>query len=185
MEAEGLSFQEDGRTVGSEEVGRRLTDYIIQGQVMSLVMGLVDQEDGWDGPRYVKEHVYGIDFMEGSQLINELTAWDGPRQFELMSLKMPGEGETESQDQREARGIVEACLTRSFGFKLATGFIVKVMGDTLSSLWRKNVGSDDVPGTYAHWLRYAMVHWNQDELPPTVEFELYEPYKIGPLLRED
>lgn len=148
-------------------------------------MGLVDEGDGWDGPRYVKEHVYGIDFMEGSQLINELTAWNGPRQFELMSLKLPAEGEEESPDQKEAREIVEKCLTRSFGFKLATGFILKVMGDTLSSLWRKHEGSDDVPGTYAHWLRYGMAYWNQDELPPAVEFELSEPYKRGSLLRAD
>ena len=187
---EGMSFTEeekDGslRVVGGEELGRRLTDYIIQGQVMSLMMGLVDEEDGWDGPRYVKEHVYGIEFMEGSQLINELTAWNGPRQFDLMSLKLPAEGEEESQDQKEAREIVEKCLTRSFGFKLATGFILKVMGDTLSSLWRKHEGSDDVPGTYAHWLRYGMVYWNQDELPQAVEFELSEPYRRGSLLRAD
>ena len=26
-----------------------LTDYIIQGQVMSMVIGLVDNEDGWNG----------------------------------------------------------------------------------------------------------------------------------------
>lgn len=185
MEVDEASFEEDGRTVGSEEISWRLTDYIIQGQVMSLVMGLVDEEDAWDGPRYVKEHVYGIDFMEGSQLINELTAWDGTRQFELMSLELPREGEVESDDQKKAREIVEGCLTRSFGFKLATGFILKVMGDTLSSLWRRHVGSDDVPGTYAHWLRYATMYWNQDELPPTLEFEVTEPFKKGPLLREE
>jgi hypothetical protein len=40
-----------------------LTDYIIQGQVMSMVMGLVDDEDGWDGPEYVAKRVYAIEFI--------------------------------------------------------------------------------------------------------------------------
>lgn len=162
-----------------------LTDYIIQGQVMTMVMGLVEEEDGWDGPNYVAEHVYSIEFMVGAQLINELTKWDGQKAFNLMSLPLPKEDEVESTEQKQAREIVEACLQKSFGFKLAHGLILRVCGDTLGSLWRKHEGSDNVPGTYAHWLRYAMVHWNQDELPPTVEFELYEPYKSGPLLREE
>lgn len=184
MAAEGLSFQEEGRTVGSEEVGRRLTDYIIQGQVISLVMGLVDEEGGWDGPTYVKDHIFGIEFMVGSQLINELTSWDGQRQFELLSLHLTAEGSSETTDQKAAKGIVEECLGRSFGFKIATGFIVKVMGETLSSLWRKHEGSDDVPGTYAHWLRFGMVYWRQDSLPEPVQFEVREPFKRGGLLGE-
>lgn len=159
--------EEGGRNIGKEEVSRMLTDYIIQGQVMTLVMGLVDEEDGgWDGPEYVAKHVYAIEFMVGSQLINEMTAWDGRKAFHLMSLSLPKEGEVESAEQKEAREIVEACLQRSFGFKLAHGLILRVFGDTLGSLWRKHEGSDDVPGTYAHWLRYGSMHWNQDGIPP-------------------
>lgn len=184
MEDPGLTFEEDGRKFGSEEVGRMLTDYIIQGHVMTMVMGLIDEEDNWDGPKYVAEHVYGIEYMEGSQLINKFTAWDGKKAFELMSLKMPKEREEEGDEQKEARQIVEGCLKRSFGFKLAHGLILRVLGDTLGSLWRKNAGSDVVPGTYASWLRYGMVHWCQDVLPPTLEFKAIEPFKRGPLLRE-
>ncbi|KAI1505688.1 hypothetical protein F5X99DRAFT_367370 [Biscogniauxia marginata] len=168
-----------------EETRRELSDYIVQGQAMTMVMGLVDEDDGWDGPRYTAEHVYAIEYMVGSQLINEFTAWDGRRAFELMSLPLPGEGEAESADQGLAREIVEACLARSFGFKLATGLILKVIGETLSSLWRKHEGSDDVPGTYAHWLRHGTIYWTQDNLPPRLEFEVIEPFKRGPLLREN
>ena len=149
-----------------------LTDYIIQGQVMTMVMGLVDVEGDWDGPRYVAEHVYAIEYMEGSQLINEFTAWDGPKAFKLMSLPLPKKGEVESAEQKQAREIVEACLQRSFGFKLAHGLIIRVMGDTLGSLWRKHEGSDDVQGTYAHWLRHGTMYWSQDKIPPTLEFKV-------------
>jgi hypothetical protein len=161
-----------------------LTDYIIQGQVMNLVMRLIDTEDNWNGPEYVCKHVYAPEFMVGSQLINEMTAWDGNKAFHLLSLPMPKPGEVESEEQKEAKHIVEECLRRSFGFKLAHGIILRVYGNTLGSLWRKNDGSDVVPGTYASWLRHGMVYWCQDNLPKSVEFEIAEPYKRGPLLRE-
>ncbi|KAI1340953.1 hypothetical protein F5Y15DRAFT_378402 [Xylariaceae sp. FL0016] len=166
-----------------EDVQRELTDYIIQGQVMRLVMGLIDEEDGWDGPRYSAEHVYAIEYMEHGQLINEYTNWDGHEAFRLMSLPLPRDGEDESADQKRAREIVEACLSRSFSFKLAHGIIIKVLGETLGSLWRKHTGSDDVPGTYAHWLRQGMIFWNQDHVPENLKFEVIEPLKRGPLLR--
>ena len=179
------TIEEEGRIIEAEEVSRMITDYVIQGQVMTMVMGLVDEEDDWNGPKYVAEHVYGIEFMVGSQLINELTEWDGRKAFNLTSLSLPKEGEVESAEQKQAREIVEACLQKSFGFKLAHGLILRVYGDTLGSLWRKHEGSDNVPGTYAHWLRYGTMYWNQDEIPPTIDFKVTEPFKRGSLLREN
>ncbi|KAM4054513.1 capsular polysaccharide synthesis protein [Hirsutella rhossiliensis] len=185
MGGDGMAFEEDGKKYGPDEVSRILTDYIIQGQVMSLVMCLVDDEDGWDGPKYVAEHVYAIEFMVGSQLINDMTAWSGARQLELMSLPLPRDGEPASEDQQLARAVVESCLRRSFGFKLAHGLIVRVMGDTLGSLWRKHTGADNVAGTYGHWLRYGMVHWCPTHLSPRLEFTEIAPLKRGPLLRAE
>ncbi|KAF4997044.1 hypothetical protein F66182_16349 [Fusarium sp. NRRL 66182] len=171
------------KVLNSDDVSRLLTDYIIQGQVLTMVMGLIDEEDGWNGPQYVADHVYGIEFMEGSQLINEFTNWDGQKAFDLMSLPLPKPGEPESAQQKEAREIVEGCLQRSFGFKLAHGLILRVFKSTLGSLWRANPGSDDVPGTYAHWLRHATIYWNQDHIPPTLNFKVIPAFKNGPLLR--
>ncbi|EME47157.1 hypothetical protein DOTSEDRAFT_85718 [Dothistroma septosporum NZE10] len=182
--AAGFTFKEGDKVYGPEEVSKMLTDYIIQGQVMTLVMGLVDDEDGWNGPEYCAKHVYAIDYMKGSQFINELTVWDGPEAFRLMSLSLPREGEQESEDQGKARDIVESCLRESFGFKLAHGLIIRVLGQTLGSLWRKHEGSDNVPGTYAAWLRHGIVHWNQNDLPAKQEWEVIAPYKTGSLLRE-
>ncbi|KAJ8121068.1 hypothetical protein ONZ43_g2389 [Nemania bipapillata] len=184
MGSDTMTFTENGRVYSPDEVKYMLTDYIIQGQATKMVLGLVDDEDGWDGPKYCREHVYAIDFLVGSQLINELTSWNGPEQFRLMSLPLPKEEEEETADQKKAKEIIVNCLTRSFGFKLATGLILRVYGDTLSSLWRKHVGSDIVPGTYAHWLRHATANWNQKNIPPPLEFEVTEPIKRGPLLRE-
>ncbi|KAL1858585.1 hypothetical protein Plec18170_002785 [Paecilomyces lecythidis] len=174
---------EDGTVINAKDSAKILTDYIIQGQVMTMVMGLVDEEDGWDGPKYVSEHVYVIEFMEGSQLINSFTQWNGRKAFELMSLPLPEKSEEESAAQSKAREIVEACLQKSFGFKLAHGLILRVFKETLGSLWRDNEGSDNVPGTYAHWLRHATMYWNQDDVPPALKFKPMAPLKRGSLLR--
>ena len=91
-----FTIEEEGKYIGKEEVSKMLTDYIIQGQVMSMVMGLVDDEEGWNGPEYVAKHVYAIEFLVGSQLINEMTAWNGQKAFDLMSLSLPKEGDVEN-----------------------------------------------------------------------------------------
>ena len=169
----------------AEDVRISLTDYVIQAQVITMVMGLVDEEDNWNGPEYVAEHVYAIDYKVGSSLYNEMTAWSGTKQFELMSLPLPKDGEVESVEQKRASEIVEATLQKSFGFKLAQGMIVKVVGDTLGSLWRKHEGSDNIPGTYAYWLRHGTIYWNQDQVPPPLDFKVIEPFKRGRLLKGD
>jgi hypothetical protein len=182
MGGEFTITEDDGTFIGPAEVSRLLTDYIIQGQVASAVMGLLDPEDNWDGPAYCMKHFYAIDFMEGSQLINELTAWNGQKAFDLMSLSLPKDGEQESSQQKIAREIVEACLSRSFGFKLAHGLILRVNKLTLGSLWRDNPGSDIVPGTYAAWLRHGITYWNQNHVPGRVALSLIPPTKVGRLL---
>lgn len=169
------SFSENGRTYTAEEASALLTDYIIQGQALTKAMSSLDPRDGWNGPEYVAKHVYAIECIVGSQLINDLTSWDGSKAFALMSLPIPSSDEAESDEQKRARVIVESCLSRSFGFKLATGLILRVMGDTLSSLWRRHVGSDNVPNTYAHWLRYGTENWTQDEVPPPIKWKPRQP----------
>jgi hypothetical protein len=182
---DSFTIKEEGRTIGPEEVSRIIADYVVQAQAIGLVMGLVDQEDDWNGPKYVAEHVYSIGYLVGSQLIDDMTGWDGKKAFYLMSLSLPKEGEVEGEEQKQAREIVEACLQKSFGCKLTHGLILKIFGETLGSLWRKHVGSDDVPGTYAHWLRYGTMYWNPDAIPLPLDFKVFELLKRGPLLREE
>lgn len=179
---DGQEWEDEGRKYAGLETNQILSDYIIQGQAMKMVMGLVDLDDGWNGPEYTVNHVYAIEFMEGSQLINDLTKWNGVEAFRLMSLQLPANGASEDVDQANARNIVEQCLSRSFGFKLAHGLILRVLGETLGSLWRKHEGSDNIPGTYAHWLRYGMLYWTQLDLPPRVEYLKIEPMRVGSLI---
>ena len=70
---DSFTIEKEGRTIGPEEVSRILADYVVQAQAMDLVMGLVDEEGDWDGPKYVAEHVYSIEHLVGSQLIDDMT----------------------------------------------------------------------------------------------------------------
>ncbi|KAI4112557.1 MAG: hypothetical protein LQ345_006314 [Seirophora villosa] len=184
-DGEEATIDEAGQVkMGVEHMRRSLTDYIIQVQVTTMVLGLVDEEDGWHGPEYHSKRVYSIDFVEGGFLINDFTQWDGRKAFHLMSLPLPRAGEEEeSEEQQLARNIVEACLRRSFAVKLPHGLIEMVIGATLGSLWREHEGSDDVPGTYAHLLRHGTMYWNQDGIPPPVKYGVLEPIKRGSLLQ--
>jgi hypothetical protein len=60
--------------------------------------------------------------------------------------------------------------------------IQKVFGNTLGTFWRLHEGSDNVPGTYAHWVRYATEHWEQDALPSPIEIPIGDAFRSGPLL---
>lgn len=55
---------DDGTEINAEETGKRLSDYVIQGQAIKLFMGLVDEEGGWDGPKFVAEHIYAIEYLQ-------------------------------------------------------------------------------------------------------------------------
>ena len=69
----GVAYYRGGREIRTEKSNRIWTDYAIQMQVISLVMRLVGEEGGWDGQKYVAEHLYGIDSLVGSMLKRSLT----------------------------------------------------------------------------------------------------------------
>lgn len=101
-----------------------------------------------------------------------------------LSLSLSAHGEAASEDQRQAREIVEVCSGRSFGFKLAHVMILRVFRETLGSLCRKYEEPDDVVRTHTHWLRFGIIHWNQDVISPPVIFPPMKPIKKGLLLRD-
>ena len=38
--------------------GEEVVDYVIQTQTIAMVMGRVDNEDGWNGPENTAKHMY-------------------------------------------------------------------------------------------------------------------------------
>jgi len=141
---DSFTIEEEGGTIGPEEVSRILADYVVQAQAIDL-----STKRTVGTAQNTSRSTYNIEHLMGSQLIDDVTGWDEKKAFKLISLSLPKEGEMEGKEQKQAKEIVEACLQKSFGCKLAHGLILRMFGETLGSLWRKHVGSDDVPGTYA------------------------------------
>lgn len=169
-----------GKMVINDEA---MTDYAVQIQCMGAAQRWVDQEGGWDGPKYVREHCWLYSMMEGAFVIEQMTGWSGPWQFELLKQKIAKDGEEESEDKKLARNIVQSVVAGSWCLKLGHGFSAKLFGaDTLGMLWRKNEGSDCREGTYAGWLRWAETHCKQDKVLQRMEVPVYEATAKGKLL---
>jgi len=160
-----------------------MTDYAIQIQCMGSAQRWLDGDDGWDGPKYVREHCWLYSMMNGAYLHEQITNWSGRRQLDLLQQQLPKDGEAESEEQEFTREMVANSVANSWCLKLGHGFSSKLFGaDTLGMLWRKNVGSDCEEGTYAGWLRWAEVHCRQDEAPKPMDVPAYEPTMTGKLL---
>jgi hypothetical protein len=171
---------ENGTMVINDEA---MTDYAIQIQCMGSAERWLDDADGWDGPKYVREHCWLYSMMNGAFAHEQMTSWSGQRQFDLLKEKLPETVETETEDQTFARKMVENTMAKSWCLKLGHGFSAKLFGgDTLGMLWRKNTGSDCGEGTYAGWLRFAELHYRQDDAPKPMEIPVYEPTMKGKLL---
>ncbi|KAI4713784.1 hypothetical protein J4E89_001231 [Alternaria sp. Ai002NY15] len=160
-----------------------MTDYAIQIQCMGSAQGWVDEEDGWDGPKYVREKCWLLSMMDGAFAHEQMTGWSGQRQFDLLSLRLPKESEIETDDQALARRIVEKVVADSWCLKLGHGFSAKLFGgDTLGMLWRKHRGSDCANRTYAGWLRWAEVDYCRDSDVVPMKVPMYEPTRKAKLL---
>jgi hypothetical protein len=160
-----------------------MTDYAIQIQCMGSAQRWTDGEDGWDGPKYVREHCWLYSMIDGAFAHEQMTNWSGKWQWDLLKQKLPQESEGETEDQAFARKMVENTIANSWCLKLGHGFSAKLFGaDTLGMIWRKNEGSDCEEGTYAGWLRWGETHCRQDHAPAPLNVPSYEPTMQGKLV---
>ncbi|OAL49037.1 hypothetical protein IQ07DRAFT_588403 [Pyrenochaeta sp. DS3sAY3a] len=168
-----------GKMVINDEA---MTDYAAQIQCMGSAQAWVDDEDGWDGPKYVREKCWLQSMMTGAFAHEQMTSWSGIRQWELLNLEI-AKPEDENEGQRLARKIVHKLVAESWCLKLGHGFSAKLFGgDTLGMLWRKHDGSDCKEGTYAGWLRWAEVSVRPDVPIKPLEVPVFSPTMRGKLL---
>lgn len=163
-----------------------MTDYAIQIQCMGASQRWRDDEDGWNGPEYVRNHCWLYSMVDMAYAHEQITGWNSKRQHELFTTKLPGEalgGEREdTANQSLAREMIEACIGRSWCLKLAHGFSAKLFGaPTLGMLWRDNEGSDCAPGTYGEWLRWAEVNLTHESPPSPLIIPEYEASRVASL----
>ncbi|PSN75403.1 hypothetical protein BS50DRAFT_568065 [Corynespora cassiicola Philippines] len=158
----------------------RMTDYAIQIQAMGAAQRWVDDEEGWDGPKYVREKAWLLSMLDGAFVHEQMTSWSGQKQFDLLSMDLPAPGDEETAEQALARKVVEGVVGKSWCLKLSHGISAKLFGgDTLGMLWRKYDGSDNVDGTYGGWLRWAQVNRTRETPPEPMRIPVYEPTMRG------
>ncbi|KAF2021442.1 hypothetical protein BU24DRAFT_417095 [Aaosphaeria arxii CBS 175.79] len=164
---------EEGKMVIDDKV---MTDYAIQIQCMGSAQRWLDEDEGWDGPKYVREKCWLLSMIDAVYVHEQATSWNGKRCWDLLNQSLPEDGATESADQALARKIVEEMVADSWALKLGHGFAAKLFGgDTLGILWRKNDGSDCKEGTYAGWLRWAELNCQQEHPMKRMIVSSYEP----------
>ncbi|KAI1743879.1 capsular polysaccharide synthesis protein-domain-containing protein [Xylaria scruposa] len=142
----------------------KLVEYGLQMVCWTRVTMLEADKDGFSGVDYWPKNVLWIDcpkellrpwYEEGTQLP---IFSKGQEIFDLLSIKR--DGPKDSAQYKAAEKLVWTQLTESSMLKIGTisGMVEWV---SLGTLWKKHLGKDCEPGTFAELLRYIPLHFRQ------------------------
>ncbi|KAL1952870.1 hypothetical protein VTO42DRAFT_4075 [Malbranchea cinnamomea] len=143
-------------------------DYLAQCRCFDRLIRLIDPNDGFNGLQYWEEKICLFDAIPEMYSMQVRTAWNGIKQFELLSLKRDCDDvERDDEKYQLADLMVDEMLANSATMKLSHGN--GSMETTLAALWDdpKHHHKDVEPGTFAAYLRYASVHCEQTRGPMT------------------
>ena len=141
-------------------------DYLAQMFCLERIRHLRDPALNWDGPGFFSKHVLLYECVTEVYWAQQLTYWNGRKQFELLSRQR--DGANHDQDYREAEIFVSEILDTSSTMKLSHGLVTD-QREYLARIWdeSENVDADRLPGTFAAHLRWASIHFHQTrELTP-------------------
>lgn len=144
----------------------RFLDYLAQMFCLERLRHISDPGLNWDGPAYFARRVLLYECVSEVYWAQDLTHWDGRKQFNLLSRQR--EGAKQDGDYMEAEQFVEGILAMSSTMKLSHG-IVTDQREYLARIWdqAENTDSDMKSGTFAAHLRWASIHFKQTrELVP-------------------
>lgn len=155
---EQLSFED---TKESEEWDwRSLADYAGHFACFERLRKTIDPNTGFNGPEYYANNFWLAPAMQETYFFQNLTMWDGTKQFELLSAKR--EGVDKDETWQAADSFVNTSLANTAMMKVSHG-----PGGTplpwLANFWDedKNADKDHEEGTFAAYLRYGSVHFDQ------------------------
>lgn len=159
-----------------------VTDYPSQTWCIERIRHLIDPRDGFNGPEYWANNVFGIDMAPEMWRHQIKTCWSGQRQWELFSKKRSGEGCVKDAEWQEAEDLVHEIISDSAMMKLSTGS-PGTEDWWLAGFWNKkeHERADIEEGTFAAYLRWASCHFDQvRELAPVkLELEREKVWHVG------
>lgn len=153
------------------------TDYLAHFQCFERLRRIIDPTDGFDGPEYYREKMYLLPAMQEMLKFQSVTKWSGARQFELLNTKREGDGVVQIELYHHAEKIVLDLLANTSTMKLSHG-PKGALEPFLADMWDdpKNHNKDIEAGTFAAYLRYGSVHFDQTRV--------IEPMKPTPMTGE-
>jgi hypothetical protein len=149
------------------------SDYLSQTMCYERLRKLVDPQDGFNGPEYFSKHMFLTPALQETFYFQQVTGWSGTRQFELLTSKRTGEGVLRDEKWQAAEDFVHSALANTSTMKLSHG-PAGALESFLADLWdsEEHAGTDNVEGTFAAYLRYGSVHFDQTRDLIPIKYEL-------------
>lgn len=146
-------------------------DYLAQMFCLERLRHLRDPTKGWDGSQFFESRALLFECVSEVYWAQHLTHWDGRKQFNLLSCVRE---ETEP-GLREAEEFVQNILSMSSTMKLSHGLVTD-QREYLARIWDEpgNEDADCRPGTFAAYLRWASVHFQQTKELTSVQLPVCE-----------
>ncbi|MCJ1440296.1 MAG: hypothetical protein MMC23_000779 [Stictis urceolatum] len=156
-----------------------LGDYLAHFIAFERLHRLEDPNDGFSGPEYFANKIFLLKAVEDLYYAQKITGWNGRKQYDMLATKV----DPAAEGYLEAKGFVDNVLANSAMMKLSHGPPCGL--ENLATIWDEEQHKDDdiAPGTFAEYLRYGSVFWDQTrQIKPTkVDTNAEEVFKAGVL----
>lgn len=138
------------------------SDYLAAFMCFERLRKLIDPRDGFNGPEYYSNHMLLFPALQETYYFQQQTNWSGTRQFELLTAKRTGEGVVRDEKWQAAENFVTDALANTSTMKLSHG-PAGALDSFLADLWdsQEHQEKDNVEDTFAAYLRYGSVHFDQ------------------------
>ncbi|KAK7752288.1 hypothetical protein SLS62_005824 [Diatrype stigma] len=148
------------------------TDYLTQFMCFERLRKIVDPGDGFNGPEYYARRMLLAPALQETYYFQQVTGWSGARQFELLTAKRTGEGVVRDEKWHAAEAFVNDALANTSTMKLSHG-PAGALDSFLADLWdsEEHQDKDNEEGTFAAYLRYGSVHFDQTREIVPLKFE--------------
>lgn len=148
-------------------------DYLAHNLCFERLIYLRDPSINWNGPEYNRQNILWFDAMQETYYAQKITAWDGRKQYNLLSARRQNAAQDEVAAAAEK--FVEDVMANSATMKLSHG--LPSAKEYLAAIWDSDDDKkiDNTPGTFAEYLRYGSVHFEQNRklhplaIPPTAD----------------
>lgn len=146
-------------------------DYLAQMFCLERLRHFCDPTKDWDGPQFFEAKVLLFECVSEVYWAQHLTHWDGRKQFNMLSCIRE---ETEP-GFLEAEKFVQEILSTSSTMKLSHGLVTE-QREYLARIWSEpgNEDADHRAGTFAAYLRWASVYFQQTKSLTRVQLPVYE-----------